>query len=130
MPIYERGQCLCSFDQFLISPKILTLHYINPKTEKQYKFPLMKARLNRNQRNKEINHGGNMGVLTPNEADKNCTDHTIKAGNLLNIGVADHLVLTETEYYSFKDRGYTAAIIKYTGLRRSSVEKVRHQMGK
>ncbi len=126
------------------------------------------------------NHpSGELGILTPNEADKNFTDHMMKAGKLLNIDVADHLVITETEYYSFKDRGYmlllsksgkyeitlaeteeikawkeeiiakeaidkharamaermiasglaTDDIVKFSGLRRSSVEKMRREMG-
>jgi hypothetical protein len=41
-------------------PEILKLHYINPKTEKQYNFPAMKAKLNKDQRNKEVNHGGDL----------------------------------------------------------------------
>jgi DNA repair protein RadC len=36
----------------------------------------------------------------------------IKAGKLLNIDVADHLVITETEYYSFNDRGYMQLLLK------------------
>jgi DNA repair protein RadC len=59
------------------------------------------------------NHpSGYLGILTPNEADKNFTDHIMKAGKLLNIDVADHLVITETEYYSFKDRGYMLLLSK------------------
>jgi DNA repair protein RadC len=59
------------------------------------------------------NHpSGYLGILTPNEADKNFTDHMMKAGKLLNIDVADHLVITETEYYSFKDRGYMLLLSK------------------
>jgi DNA repair protein RadC len=59
------------------------------------------------------NHpSGDIGILTPNEADKNFTDHMLKAGKLLNIDVADHLVITETDYYSFKDRGYMLLLTK------------------
>jgi DNA repair protein RadC len=127
------------------------------------------------------NHpSGDLGILTPNEADKNFTDHMMKAGKLLNIEVADHLVITETDYYSFSERGYMLLlsksgmfeitqkeseemkewkyeierkkavdkharemamkmlqhgklddeIILFTGLRRSSVEKMRREMGK
>jgi DNA repair protein RadC len=53
------------------------------------------------------NHpSGVLGKIVPNDADRNFTDHMIKAGKLLNIDVADHLVITETEYYSFNDHGY------------------------
>jgi DNA repair protein RadC len=55
---------------------------------------------------------GNLGILTPNEAGKNFTDHMMQAGKLLNIDVADHLVITETEYYSFKDRGHVLLLSK------------------
>jgi DNA repair protein RadC len=59
------------------------------------------------------NHpSGYLVILTPNEADKNFTEHMLKDGKLLNIDVADHLVITETEYYSFKDRGYMLLLTK------------------
>jgi DNA repair protein RadC len=59
------------------------------------------------------NHpSGDLGILTPNEADKNFTDHMMKAGKLLNIEVADHLVITETDYYSFSERGYMLLLSK------------------
>jgi DNA repair protein RadC len=59
------------------------------------------------------NHpSGDIGILTPNEADKNFTDHMLKAGKLLNIDVADHLVITETDYYSFNERGYMLLLSK------------------
>ncbi len=53
------------------------------------------------------NHpSGVLDKIVPNEADRNFTDHMIKAGKLLDIDVADHLVITETEFYSFKEKGY------------------------
>ncbi len=53
------------------------------------------------------NHpSGVLDKIVPNEADRNFTDHMIKAGKLLDIDVADHLVITETEFYSFKEAGY------------------------
>jgi DNA repair protein RadC len=59
------------------------------------------------------NHpSGDIGKHAPNDNDKNFTDHMIKAGKLLNIDVADHLVITETEYYSFNDRGYMQLLLK------------------
>jgi DNA repair protein RadC len=59
------------------------------------------------------NHpSGDIGKHAPNEHDKNFTDHMIKAGKLLDIDVADHLVITETDYYSFNDRGYMQLLLK------------------
>jgi DNA repair protein RadC len=59
------------------------------------------------------NHpSGYLGILTPNEADKNFTDHIMKAGKLLNIEVADHLIITEKEYYSFAEHGYMLLLAK------------------
>jgi DNA repair protein RadC len=59
------------------------------------------------------NHpSGYLGPLTPNEADKNFTDHMLKAGKLLNIEVVDHLIITETKYYSFNERGYMLLLNK------------------
>jgi DNA repair protein RadC len=60
------------------------------------------------------NHpSGDIGILTPNEADKNFTDHMMKAGKLLNIEVADHLIITETAgYYSFAEHGYMLLLSK------------------
>jgi DNA repair protein RadC len=59
------------------------------------------------------NHpSGYLGILTPNEADKNFTDHMMKAGKLLNIEVADHLIITETACYSFAEHGYMLLLSK------------------
>jgi DNA repair protein RadC len=59
------------------------------------------------------NHpSGDIGKHAPNEHDKNFTDHMIKAGKLLNIDVVDHLVISETNFYSFNDRGYMQLLLK------------------
>jgi len=50
-------------------------------------------------------HNHPSGDLTPSEADKELTDHLYQAGKFLNIPVLDHLIITETVYYSFLDSG-------------------------
>jgi len=60
------------------------------------------------------NHPGNS--LGPSEADKDITDRLIQTGNIVNLPVADHLIITETSYYSFAESGLLAKLrvsIKY-----------------
>ncbi len=49
------------------------------------------------------NHPG--GTLKPSEADKDITDQLIQAGRILKVTVLDHLIITETDYYSFAESG-------------------------
>lgn len=44
------------------------------------------------------------GLEIPKE-DREATDYLYKAGSFLKIEVIDHLVITETEYYSFDEEG-------------------------
>ncbi len=50
-------------------------------------------------------HNHPSGALLPSEADKDLTDHLYQAGKFLKIPVLDHLIVTETGYYSFLDSG-------------------------
>lgn len=50
-------------------------------------------------------HNHPSGELAPSEADKELTDHLYQAGKFLNVPVLDHLIITETAYYSFLDSG-------------------------
>lgn len=50
-------------------------------------------------------HNYPSGHLSPSESDKNLTKKLISAGNLLDIKVLDHLILTNEGYYSFADEG-------------------------
>ncbi|HEY9005174.1 MAG TPA: JAB domain-containing protein [Ohtaekwangia sp.] len=50
-------------------------------------------------------HNHPSGELTISEADRDLTDRMIKSGNMLNIEVIDHLIITEDRYVSFADRG-------------------------
>lgn len=51
-------------------------------------------------------HNHPSGTIKPSEADKKLTRKIIKAGELLDIKVLDHLIVTPNkEYYSFADNG-------------------------
>jgi DNA repair protein RadC len=43
--------------------------------------------------------------LLPSEADKLITQKIKKAGESLEIFILDHLIVTETSYFSFVDQG-------------------------
>lgn len=50
-----------------------------------------------------VSHNHPSGNLTPSMADKRLTTELRKAGDLLNIRLLDHLIITQTEYLSFAD---------------------------
>ena len=49
-------------------------------------------------------HNHPSGELTPSDGDKDVTDKMIKAGQMLNIEVIDHLIISEKEYFSMADK--------------------------
>jgi DNA repair protein RadC len=49
------------------------------------------------------NHPG--GKLTPSAEDKNTTDKLVKTGELINITVLDHFIISETNFFSFTASG-------------------------
>ena len=52
----------------------------------------------------------------PSKADKDITDRLIQVGNIMRVPVIDHLIITEKQYYSFRDDGLMEilkASIKY-----------------
>jgi DNA repair protein RadC len=49
------------------------------------------------------NHPG--GELKPSAADKDTTDRLIQAGRIMHIPVLDHLIISETSFYSFLESG-------------------------
>lgn len=51
-------------------------------------------------------HNHPSGALTPSEADRKLTKKLVEAGDLLDIKVWDHLILTEEGYCSMADEGY------------------------
>ncbi|PIF31464.1 DNA repair protein RadC [Flavobacterium sp. 9] len=50
-------------------------------------------------------HNHPSGSLIPSEADKQITKKIKIGGELLDVKVLDHLIITETNYYSFVDEG-------------------------
>jgi DNA repair protein RadC len=59
-------------------------------------------------------HNHPHGELEPSEGDKDVTDRMIQVGNIVNVEVLDHLIITELYYYSFKDDGLMAELRKST----------------
>ena len=51
-----------------------------------------------------ICHNHPSGELKPSEDDLTVTQNSIKAGKLLGIEVADHLIITKNGYFSFKEK--------------------------
>jgi len=52
-----------------------------------------------------LSHNHPSGTTKPSESDIKITDRIVQAGKLLEIQVLDHIILTETEYFSFSDNG-------------------------
>ena len=50
-------------------------------------------------------HNHPSGNLDPSQADLSITEKVRKAGELMDIKLLDHLILTEESYYSFADIG-------------------------
>jgi DNA repair protein RadC len=50
-------------------------------------------------------HNHPSGSTELSKEDRELTDYLYKSGKFLRIEVIDHLVITETEYYSFEDNG-------------------------
>lgn len=50
-------------------------------------------------------HNHPSGDTFPSEPDKKITKEIQKAGVILHIPLADHLIVTEKDYFSFKDAG-------------------------
>ncbi len=51
-------------------------------------------------------HNHPSGNLQPSEADKKITHQLKDASKLMDISVLDHIIVTETSYYSFLDEGF------------------------
>lgn len=52
-----------------------------------------------------LSHNHPSGNLKPSKADINITKRLVEAGKLLEIQVLDHLIISESGYYSFMDEG-------------------------
>ena len=52
-------------------------------------------------------HNHPSGNMTPSRSDIKTTERLIEAGELLNISVVDHLIISEKRYFSFLDKNVT-----------------------
>lgn len=52
-----------------------------------------------------LSHNHPSGNLRPSQADISLTQKLVSAGNMLDISVLDHLIFTNSGYYSFVDEG-------------------------
>lgn len=50
-------------------------------------------------------HNHPSGVMKPSEQDLKTTDRLLKAGEIIEIDVIDHLIISETEYFGFDQAG-------------------------
>ncbi|MFK7749533.1 MAG: JAB domain-containing protein [Kordia sp.] len=50
-------------------------------------------------------HNHPSGNLKPSANDRDITDRLLKVGKMINIEVIDHLIITESGFTSFKDKG-------------------------
>jgi DNA repair protein RadC len=57
-----------------------------------------------------IVHNHPSGQIMPSAADKDVTDRLIQCGLILNVPVADHLIIAEKTYYSFAESGLLAQL--------------------
>lgn len=52
-----------------------------------------------------VAHNHPSGNLTPSQADRIITDKIRQAGKIMSVEMLDHLIITQNDYYSFKDEG-------------------------
>jgi len=53
-----------------------------------------------------VTHNHPSGVLSPSRQDIETTKRLIEAGKIVGIPVVDHIILTDTSFYSMKENGY------------------------
>lgn len=53
-----------------------------------------------------LSHNHPSGNRVPSVQDKDITNKIKEAGKLLDIGLLDHIILTDDNYYSFMEEGY------------------------
>lgn len=66
---------------------------------------IFSAALKANATNIMITHNHPSGNTSPSEADRHMTAKIRQAGELLDIKLLDHLIITSESYYSFADEG-------------------------
>jgi len=57
-------------------------------------------------------HNHPSGQMKPSEADRLITDRMIKVGEIINVDVIDHIIISEKEHFSFCDAGIIAELKK------------------
>jgi len=57
-------------------------------------------------------HNHPSGNILPSPSDEDLTDRLLQVGRIMNVPVVDHLIITESSYYSFADSGLLASIAK------------------
>jgi len=53
-----------------------------------------------------VAHNHPTGELTPSKEDISTTRRLVEAGTIIGIPILDHVIITDTSYYSFKEGGY------------------------
>ncbi len=86
-------------NKILISKGGMTGTIADPKV-------IFKAALEYNAANIVLAHNHPSGNLKPSQEDVNLTKRLKSAGQLLDIGILDHLIFAGEGYYSFADEGY------------------------
>lgn len=66
---------------------------------------LFKKAINQSATSIIVAHNHPSGTLKPSQADRLLTDKIKKAGEILDIKLLDHLIITEKSYFSFADEG-------------------------
>ena len=59
-------------------------------------------------------HNHPSGDLEPSAADKEITERMMAVGKFIQVPIIDHLIISETEYYSFADEGVLDQIENHT----------------
>src|SRR5258708_39153182 len=57
-------------------------------------------------------HTHSSGEMKPSDADRLITDRMIKVGEIINVDVIDHIIISEKEHFSFADAGIIAELKK------------------
>lgn len=53
-----------------------------------------------------VTHNHPSGILTPSRQDIETTRRLVEAGKIVGIPVVDHIILTNSSFYSMKENGY------------------------
>jgi len=59
-------------------------------------------------------HNHPSGNIIPSHNDEDMTDRLIQVGLIMNVPVIDHIIITESSYYSFQESGLLAKLVQST----------------